>query len=232
MRLWKAIFLIITIPLLYWIFLWPHYSWHQKLTVEIQKNDQIFSGSSVVYVFWNKNIMHSMLGMGPAWHSTVIGESTIVKLPNNKYLVAILNYPAKGHSNYAANIAIRAISKTTKNYHEKKEFLSVLASRGISPIALQTKNYPPMISFKNIEDPTSVVKIRPSKNIRTVIDPNIEIKKITLEITFDPITKGNLARHINWLKKVNGKLKPSTKRFVMNLSPEERVSIRDILRIK
>jgi|GEM_PF-2703344 len=232
MRLWKAIFLIITIPLLCWIFLWPHYSWHQRLTIEIEKNGQIFSGSSVVYVFWNKNIMHSMLGMGPAWHSTVIGESTIVKLPDNKYLLALLNYPAKGHSNYAANIATRAILKTTKIYHSKKEFISVLASRAISPITLQTKNYPPMISFKNIEDPSSVVKIRPSKNIRTVIDPNIEIKKITLEITFDPITKGNLEKHIDWLKIVYGNLKPSTKRSMSKLSPEEIISIRDIIRIK
>ena len=173
-----------------------------------------------------------MLGMGPAWHSTVIGESTIVKLPDNKYLLALLNYPAKGHSNYAANIATRAILKTTKLYHGKKEFISVLTSRATSPITLQTKNYPPMISFKNIEDPTSVVKIRPSKNIRTVIDPNIEIKKITLEITFDPITKGNLEKHINWLNKVYGNLKPSTKRSVSKLSPEERISIRDIIRIK
>lgn len=39
----------------YFYFAFPSYTWHQKMTIEVEADGQIYSGSSVVRVHWRKN---------------------------------------------------------------------------------------------------------------------------------------------------------------------------------
>lgn len=197
MRLWKILILIILLPLAYWFFFWPHYSWHQKMTIEVEKDGQVYTGSSVSSVFWNRNIISVVLGQGAAWLPEIKGEAVVVELPENKYLFALLNY--SGNTEFTANLATRILFSSKQRVWGNDKFQAVLVAKTGAPLTVPLDNYPLLVTFTDIDDPASVEKVNPS-NLEATFGPGVELKSLTLEITDEPVTRGRVEKVLGWIQ--------------------------------
>lgn len=189
--------------LAYCTVLWPKYRWHQKMTIEVEQDGQLYKGSSVTSVYWKKNdsigAMH-----GPAWLSGVRGEAVVVELPGKRYLFALLSY--SGNTEFTAHLATRVMANETKHrVWGKKPFKAVLAQKGKSPLIVPLANYPLLVTFKDVRDPASVQKVNPL-HLAASFGKGVTLKNITLEITDEPVKYGNAEGVLSWLKefKKNG----------------------------
>ena len=199
MRLWKILILIIVLPLSYCVLFWPHYSWHQKMTIEVEKDGQIYTGSSVTSVDWYKNDAFSA-SHGPEWVSGVQGEAVVVELPGNQYLFALLSY--SGNTEYTAHLATRILADSKKRVWGGRNFNKVLATKGEKVLTVQGKNYPLLVTFENINDPASVKEVHPLA-LYEAFGQGVKLKSLTLEITDEPVTRGKVQKALEWMNERN-----------------------------
>lgn len=195
MRFWKILILIIVLPLALWFFFWPHYSWHQKMTIEVKKDGQVYTGSSVTSVFWNRNIIDVVFRQGAAWLSEVKGEAVVVELPDERYLFALLNY--SGNTEYTANLATRVLFNSKQRIWGEDKFRDVLVAKAGPPLPIPPGNYPLLVTFRDINDPSSVERVDPA-NLAATFGLGVELNRITLEITDKPVTRGRVERVLAW----------------------------------
>lgn len=187
--------ILIVFPLGYCALTWPYYSWHQKMTVQVEVDGKTYSGSSVSYVFWRQNDSFSAMH-GPAWVSGVKGEAVVIELPENKYLFALLSYA--GNTEYTANLATRVMASEPKHrVWGENAFRAVLEKKGKAPLVLSEDHYPLFVTFKDIKDPASVERYLPYRD--DAWQSNIKLKKITLEITDEPVTRGRVEKVLGWI---------------------------------
>ena len=58
--------------------------------------------------------------------------------------------------------------------------------------------YPLLVTFTDIDDPASVLKVDPD-NLAASFGPGVALKRITLEITDENVTKGKVETVLGWL---------------------------------
>jgi len=74
--------------------------------------------------------------------------------------------------------------------------------RGLKPgdkIALPDDHYPLLVTFTDINDPASVQRVDPD-DLVAHFGPGVKLKTITLEITDEPVTGGQIEKVLGWLK--------------------------------
>ena len=173
---------------------YPTYSWRQKLTIEVETPQGIVSGSSVVSVKW-ETVRSKPLTTAPGASFSIKGEATAVALPNGRYLFALL----KGAEVFALHRF--AEDKILHQYpHNWERYLPAAADiakhKGETRI-LQMPNYPMLVTFGDINDPTSVKKVDPA-NLAEQFGPGVSLKSITMTITNEPVTTGKLEDVLAW----------------------------------
>ena len=177
-----------------------NWRWHQKMTVEVEVDGKTYTGSSVTSIHWWPNFFSGSWG-GADWHSKVQGEAVVIELPNKKYLFALLSY--SGNTEYTANLATRVLAKEPKHrVWGKNIFQAVLDQKGKTPLAVPEDNYPLFVTFKDINDPASVEQYYPLPD--DAWRSKITMKKVTLEITDKPVTKGKVEKVLGWLENLKG----------------------------
>lgn len=62
--------------------------------------------------------------------------------------------------------------------------------------------YPLLVTFKDINDPASVQLVEPDQ-LTTIFGSDIKLKRITLEITDKPVTRGKVEKVLGWAKTRN-----------------------------
>ncbi|WP_447971534.1 hypothetical protein [Nitrospira sp. M1] len=171
------------------------YTWHQKMTLEVEVDGQIYTGSSVVKVSVGQSDPITQ-GLGYPLQFGARGEAAFVELPGNRYLFALLSGgpPDSGPKTNAVNI-----------------FAEHLPQRGIERFAVLSKSrlkqdiplshYPLLVTFMGITDPKTVQKVEP-ENLAATFGPRVSLKRITLEITDEPVTEGKIESVLEWLKTV------------------------------
>ncbi|GJL65544.1 MAG: hypothetical protein NPIRA05_05150 [Nitrospirales bacterium] len=167
------------------------YTWHQKMTVEVEVDGQLYTGSSVVRV----NVGQSdpiTQGLGYPLQFGARGEAAFVELPGPRYLFALLSGgpPDSGPQTNAVNI-----------------FKDRLPPRGIERFAVLSKSrlkqdiphshYPLLVTFTDITDPKTVKQVDPD-NLAATFGPGVSLKRITLEITDEPVTEGKVGSVLGW----------------------------------
>ena len=125
------------------------YSWHQKMTVVITTPDGERVGSSVGKAVWRDGTGPSEMGMGQAGF---VGEAVVVPLPDNRYLFALLRNAAT-----LAQYAVHDDAMRKKSFSERASSLQIVGQSGFLPKA----HYPMLVTFDDINDPTSVKLIDP-----------------------------------------------------------------------
>lgn len=200
---------------------YPTYSWHQKLTVEIETPQGVVTGSSVVSVVWRSG--PKILPDPPSVTHHYYGEATVVKLPNDRYVFALL----KG----ASTLALRTFA--TSSLKDTTDSRIVPASEvnahdgETRPVPTGTQ--PMLVTFTDINDPKTVKWIGPYDFVES-FGEGYSLKAITLEITDEPVTKGVVEGVLGWIGSIRGRIKPTKKRYAYQLTPEEKLYSLDFIR--
>jgi hypothetical protein len=89
--------------------------------------------------------------------------------------------------------------------------------------------YPMLVRFKDIRDPKSVEKVDPN-DIAKSIGPGVTLRRITLQITDDPVTTG-IEKRLGWLARQSGALvKYPSQTPVADIPPEQIINEGDFQR--
>jgi hypothetical protein len=189
-------FLVILIgsPFLFYVLIHPTHNWHQKTIVEIETPDGLKTGSSVVSVRWKEGsrIGGYFPGTEKA-NSSFSGEATVVEVLPGKYLFALL----KGETHlgdpevvalgmFGVDGTIRHAVPILKNSRQKED--------------IPRDHYPLLVTFKDLNDPASVQQVEPDQ-LATIFGLDIKLKRITLEITDEPVTRGKVEKVLGWFSK-------------------------------
>lgn len=125
----------------------------------------------------------------------IIGEAVAVDMPGGKTLFALLSKPerAEGANEYAFDALV---SRPWVGWEEYVADVNALTTRrdvGLLP----PKDWPLLVTFADSEDPTSVMKVDPA-NLEPMLGPGTKIRRITVQITENPITMG-IEKRLRWL---------------------------------
>lgn len=170
----------------------PTYTWHQKMTVEVETSAGVRSGSSVIEVsavIGTGFLAKKTAGSSVAWK--LRGEAVTMDLGDGRYLFALL----KGNS-YKSEPGRNALFVFTDwdAYDPRKHPLpadQVTRAPRDRPVALGNEAYPLLVTFDDITDPTTVRRVDPY-DLASVFGPGYALKAITLEITDEKVTAGRV----------------------------------------
>jgi len=167
-----------------------YHSWHQKMTVEVEVNGQLYSGSSVVEmtVFGHPDIP---LVSGNR-DLDMRGEAVVVELPDNQYLFALLTYNAFFASKVFHDKMDGALSESGERW---AKIISELEETR----EIESKDYPLLVTFSDITDPKTIKKVDQG-NLIANFGQGMSLKRITLEITDDDVTEGKIEQVLPCLR--------------------------------
>lgn len=172
----------------------PSYSWHQKVTIEVEADGEVYSGYSVVRVRWRKNSSWGALN-GPAWIKSIKGEAPFVEIPGRGIVFALLNPP--DNSSYTNGLAFRVLGNDVKGLTVDGKYKALKVILG-TPLAVSPKFYPFLVWFTDLHDPASARQINPSKLAKS-LGSGARLQRITLQITDAPVTTGRVKRVLPWM---------------------------------
>lgn len=192
------------------------WEWHQKLTVSVMTPDGLKSGSAVVSV--NVYDTPSWWGLGDftgAGASSLSGEAVTVDLGNGRYLFALLG-------NYSHETARETFIPKEEQPRTKAQVIAVYdrLEKMHGSRELAREYYPLLVTFDDTSDPASVRRADPS-NLSDSFGPGYRLDAITMSITDEPVTEGRVESVLGWLDDLQGRLKPTNKRYADQLDIEE-----------
>ena len=178
------------------------YTWHQKMTIEVEVNGQLYTGASVVKVTVQESEpLTKQLGYPLQFGAT--GEAAYVELPGRRYLFALLG---GGPSDSGPQTNALNIFQDQLPRKGLERFAVLSTSRFKTDIP--RSHYPLLVAFMDINDPNSVREIDPD-NLAATFGPGVSLKRITLEITDEPVTEGKIESVLGWwLAQATGRLDP------------------------
>lgn len=178
---------LIGLAVLDWRTAYPTYTWHEKLTIDISVDGKVYSGSSVV-AHWMKVMPQILPESGIRKYGTR-GEAAVVELPNGKYVFALL-YGTMAYSVFKDKFNFEGGDETIP---AARAFSKLRETREIPP-----DKYPRMVTFGDIRDPKSVMKVDKS-NLASVVGTDARIARMTLEITAEDISTGRVRDILPWI---------------------------------
>ena len=182
------------------------YTWHQKMTIEVEVNGQLYTGASVVKVTVQESEPLTKQ-LGYPLHFGATGEAAYVELPGNRYLFALLG---GGPSNSGPQTNALNIFQDQLPRKGLERFAVLSTSRFKTEIP--ESQYPLLVTFTDLTDPTTVKAVDP-ENLAATFGPGVSLKRLTLEITDEPVTEGKIEQVLGWwcdLRKKRARLNGST----------------------
>ncbi|WP_206075913.1 hypothetical protein [Mesorhizobium sp. Z1-4] len=177
-----------------------NWRWHQKMTVEVEVDGRLVLASAVSSVHWWPNFFGTGGWGGPDWLSEVEGEAVVVDLGERGMLFALLS--DANRQEYTENLPSRVLADTTERVWGKEAFSEVVVTRRI--LQVPPKLYPLLVTFDDINDPTTVKRVDPD-NLAASFGLGVSLKRITLTITDEPVTEGEVEKLLGWLREYYGK---------------------------
>lgn len=161
-----------------------------RMTVEVETPQGLRTGSGVFEVegIGSKELITG----GRGSYTRFRGEAVAVDLPDGKTLFALLRM-ANGTSadDHLGIMSMRAMDPQLRNTEKDKSAQRIAAGEGIrSPAEVAPKDYPLLVMFGDINDPTSVERIDPAA---------IGVKRIVVETTSDEVSTG-IEKRLGWLR--------------------------------
>lgn len=166
-----------------------------KMKVEVDTPEGVKSGSSV-YEVEAKNVAALTPG-GIGRQITVKGEAVAVELPGGRTLFALLKtVNANGYDDLAYTSMAALDPKFLFDYVESAE--RIASGIGVtSPTEVSPENYPMLVMFKDISDPTSVEWVSPN-DLEANFGKGYRLKAIAVLVTDEPVTTG-IGERLDWL---------------------------------
>ncbi len=195
MKKWKKALLwvvaVIAFVVLGYRLIYPTYTWNQKLTVEVETPGGMKSGSSVVEarVVYKPTLgLPEAKGMSNHWR----GEATIVDLGQKRFLFALLGHPVREAQATFKNSILRDPDARYPVTSYRK--LARLRQKAAIPFS----RLPLLVTFTDINDPASVVRVD-RYDLEKHFGTGVKLKAVTLEITREKVTKGEVEKVLGWL---------------------------------
>ena len=158
------------------------------MTIEVDTPEGIKHGSGVLEAQGRRTNNLDTGGQG-SW-AKVEGEAVAVDIAPGKTLFALLQMASGTSSD--DNLAVMSMRAMDPAYkHNKKESAQRIVSRDgiVSPATVQAADYPLLVTFGDVRDPKTVARVDPD-NLAASFGPGVTLKRITVEITDDPVTTG------------------------------------------
>ena len=164
-----------------------------RITVEIETPAGLKTGSSVMETRQSGPYPFVPQELGNGGGGGVVGEAVAVDLGGGHVIFALLSGP-EGRSIYA--MVPRALNypeltpPLSRHFkpHEWQEAFDEAADA--EPLAvLRREDYPMLVTFGDLSDPKSVEAVNPDA---------IGVRRITLQVTDDPVTTG-IEKRLGWL---------------------------------
>lgn len=164
-----------------------------RITVEVDTPSGLRTGSSVLETRQQgpQPLVPQELGSGGG--GGVVGEAVAVDLGGGRVIFALLSGP-EGRSIYA--MVPRALNYPDLNPPLSRQFKphewqdAYNEAEDVKPFAvLRREDYPMLVSFGDLGNPKSVEAVNPDM---------VGVRRITLQVTDDPVTTG-IEKRLGWL---------------------------------
>lgn len=172
------------------------YSWNQKLTVEVNTPGSVVSASSITSVRYVLNAGLMDLWDGRGVYAT--GEAATIDLGDGKYVFALLK-----NSKRLEGVTHWAFYAIPSEERKTLPLIGPMIERSGLRFELNDENQPMLVTFDDINDPTSVKEVDPS-NLAATFGPGFSLQSISLEITDEPVTEGEVEKVLGWLTGLKG----------------------------
>lgn len=197
------IILLVCVAGLYgcWKVLVPTETWRYRLTLTVNDNGVLRTGSSVIEIGGRSTrdlplpIPGNTGGIGVAR-----GEAVVIDLGKKGMLFALLK--SENDSNHAAYIVCNIFGMPNEvggcagaATPEGIRYYAKLKGKSDVPI----KELPMLVRFRDINDPKTIEKVDP-KNLEASFGSGVTLENATIEMTGDAITIG-IERWLPWLPK-------------------------------
>ncbi len=196
------------------------------MTIEVEVDGQVYSGSSVMRVKWRKN---DPMGAthGPSWISGIRGEAAFVEIPERGVLFALMSF--SGNTSYAADLPTRIMTGRNKGWARgEEEFTAVEKAKG-QILTVTKPHYPLLVTFEDITDSQTIKVVDPA-NLTPTFGPGVSLKRVTLEITDEPVTREVIEQVLPWFYKVESIIpRALLPRYEKDATPEQKISLLDFV---
>lgn len=190
---------------------YPTYTYRYRLTVNIEVEGQIRSGSSVIEVRVSKQPIF-LPGVNKLEYADR-GEAVFVDLGAGRNIVALLaSGPYAEAAGFTAFIVTRHFNL---NLSDDSQLASLPALRGQWELA--NDNLPTLVTFSDAADPATLKLIRPTE---LTFGPSVHWRGVSVELTTDAVTY-TIESKLPWVSKLTtgiygGSVLQAPGRFILN----------------
>ncbi|MEL6877694.1 MAG: hypothetical protein AAGL68_06305 [Pseudomonadota bacterium] len=170
-----------------------------RLTVEVETPQGLKAGSSVIEVK-QRLVRPGSDPISIGVERRARGEAVTVDLPDGRTLFALLR--SKDDSDWAA-IIMQSLAPDGVGEGYVEQLNNMLLIEGVQelprmrPPLDEQSAYPMLVTFGDIDDPTSLERVDPD-DLAATFGEGVSLKRITVQITDDPVTTG-IEERLGWI---------------------------------
>jgi hypothetical protein len=191
----RALVAAIVAFVLYSLFVPPHYSWRQKLTVSVSTPQGPVEGSAVTQVdIYDLRRFSFGFPDASGTNSSFSGEAVAVEIAPGKVLFVLLeNEVGQNRPNaWPAHLWYKS-PMTFEDFMAR-----IKDQRGKPPEPLPQEHWPLMATFDDMSRPETLHLIWRA-DLSPWFGPGVRVDGLTLQITSEPITEGRIETLLPWL---------------------------------
>jgi len=187
-------------------FVHPTYAYHYRLAIEVELPDgTLRSGSSVVEVEQGCQLSPAAPG---SYYRRVTGEATVVDLGDGRLLVALLTGQFPYEPGWGEKEPTRVLARAYRVPLEARgcrnsDLGRLERLRGARE--LPTNDLPRLVTFANAAAPRTVAQVNP-RDLAASFGPGTRLRRATIEVTGDWVTRGAVERALPWLREMTNYL--------------------------
>lgn len=178
-------------------------TYRYRLTVEVETPEGLRTGSSVIEVQTFIASSRAITSPG-AVRMRARGEAVAVDMPDGRTLFALLR--SENEVDWAGGIMFllapqyrgdNAALRTVRAIQRNRSVRELPFSKVVGGGSLRRDGWPMLVTFDDIDDPTSVAMVDPL-DLAATFGEGVELKRITVQITDDPVTIG-IEERLEWV---------------------------------
>jgi hypothetical protein len=170
----------------------PTYTYHYKISLEIETPEGLRTGFAVRQVSWSAG--KSVTQEASTASMSHEGEAVVVDLPNGQSLFALMSPDGQETPMLAFGSARQTLGsdRSIKELHPPQQAEVLFGQSG----------YPRLVRFRDMTDPRTVEKVDPA-DLAASYGPGFRLKRITAQIVDEPVTV-SIGEKLNWLTRAPG----------------------------
>lgn len=184
----------------------PTYAYRYRLTLDVELPDgEVRSGSSVVEVEQGCQLSPAAPG---SYYRRVTGEATVADLGGGRLLVALLTGQFPYEPGWGEKEPTRVLARAYRVLLEPRgcrnsDLGRLERLRGARE--LSTYDLPRLVTFADAAAPRTVAQVDP-RDLAASFGPGTRLRRATIEVTSDRVTRGDVERALPWLRGVTSYL--------------------------